>query len=295
MNNNDLYNQTKQVRKTTDSSKSFNKSLVVLSIILLVLVLISLTILLTRLGKVLPNDGNVFYVDPNLDNVEYGDDEQIWDLQTEIKIFSVAYSNQTGEVYVEALNGEKVIAPGTEGRYKFEIRNLSNLALSAKTILDTEFYVENMKFDNLPIELCLTDYEGNYVTPNGWVSVSEFEQCISELTIGRKSYVYYNLDWRWPYESSADDVDTLLGNLSMDSIVELKVNVSASACQHPEYDATGGLPVIEESQETEKEFLPIYFFILNLLIVTVISAMIIIQIIKRKKLSQQINSYNKKK
>ncbi len=51
------------------------------------------------------------------------DEEGIWSTQTEVEIFKVQYDNAEGKTTVASAYGDKVIAPGTEASYYFDVRN----------------------------------------------------------------------------------------------------------------------------------------------------------------------------
>ena len=177
-----------------------------------------------------------------------------------------------------------------EGSYRFYVKNLGNIALDAKTILDVKFIAENLDYDyeTLPIEIRFLNYRGESLTGSDWVSVDEFEKCIDELTIGKNRYIYYTVEWRWLFETGNDELDTLLGNLSADSNVELTVSIVSSATKSEEYDAEGGLSSGLDDPRTGGDLVPVPYIVLNLLILLIIIALIILEIIKRKKKSEEI-------
>ena len=58
--------------------------------------------------------------------------------------------------------------------------------------------------------------------------------------MGRNSYVYYTLQWRWAFETGKDDYDTMLGNVHTE-VVSCGIEVETYAQQHPNPDAIGGI------------------------------------------------------
>ncbi len=262
----------------------------ILVIILLLLLLLSLGILLIRIADFLPNDRDIIFIEPKLPDVEVSDDEVIWETNTDINIFRTREVNESGQVVVESSNGENIIAPGMEGSYRFYIKNKGNIALDSKTVLGVEFIAENLDYDysKLPIEIRFVNYQGKDLTGKGWVSVDEVDTCIDELTLGKNRYVYYTLEWRWLFETGDDAFDTLLGNLSVDSKVELTVNIAVSATQSDDYDADGGLDSGLDDPRTGGDLVPAPYIALNILILLIIIALIILEIIKRKKKSKEL-------
>ena len=259
---------------------------------MLLLLLLSLGVLIIRLGNFLPDKIDIIFIEPKNPNAEVSDDKVIWDTDTDIDIFRVSDINEKGEITVESSDGKNVVAPGMEGSYRFQIKNLGNVAVDIKTVLDIKFDYDkiNFDYDKLPIEVRFSNYKGELLTGTDWVSVSEFVKCIDELTIGKSSYVYYNLDWRWLYEAGDDELDTLLGNLSAESNLELTVNIMATAVASENLDTVGGI-IFNEGTRTGGDIVPVPYIILNLLILLIIITLIILEILKRKKKTKEIEEY----
>lgn len=166
-----------------------------------------------------------------------------WDFRDEavntVDLFEASYSNENG-VYVASSDASKVIAPGTEGEYKYDITGTAetNFMISKSTkivnkvILATAQGAWNegtLLYD--PIEFDLG---------NGWVRLSELEgvevaydakgnaQLVYELTTTSPAIYAANtvlkagdiagtIKWRWVFEAdeentySNDVMDTKLG------------------------------------------------------------------------------------
>lgn len=282
---NNTNNSTQQEKKN-----KLNITIKVLIIVLIILVLLSLGILLIRLGDFLPNNTDIFFIEPKEGDVELSDGKEIWDLNTQIDIFSISDKNEDGQVTVESVDGSKIIAPGMEGTYRFQIKNKGNIAVDTKTILNVNFIVEDFEYDTLPIEVKFTNYKGQILSDEAWISVDKFKECIDELTIGKNCYVYYQLDWRWKFESGNDELDTFLGNLSCDSIVKMTVSIQATATQSDNYNDKGGLESGIDAGRTGGSLVPAPYILLNLLILIIIAILITLETIKRKKQSEDIQN-----
>ena len=50
---------------------------------------------------------------------QVSDDQQIWSTDTSIDLFHIRYANGYGEISVQGENGDKIVAPGTDGQYTF--------------------------------------------------------------------------------------------------------------------------------------------------------------------------------
>lgn len=282
---NNTNNQTQN-----NKNNKLNITIKVLIIVLIILVLFSLGILLVRLGDFLPNNTDIFFIEPKEGDVEFSDDKEIWDLNTQIDIFSITDKNEDGKVTVESIDGNKVIAPGTEGTYRFQIKNKGNIAVDTETKLSVDFIADGFEYDTLPIEVKFTNYKGEILSDEAWISIDKFEECIDELTIGRNSYVYYQFDWRWKFESGDDELDTYLGNLSCDSVVKMTVGIQATATQSENYDAEGGLKSGDGVPRVGGSLVPVPYIVLNLIILIILAILITLEISKRKQQSEQIKN-----
>lgn len=279
------------INKVSRKKDKFFLSMKILVVLLLLLVILSSSILVIRLGNILPNDVDIFFIEPKIADTEISDEKEIWDMNTQIDIFKIEYSNEKGQIIVKSNSGDKVIAPGLTDSYKFQIKNLGNVAVDTKTVISAEVEIDNFEYDNLPIELRFIDYKGNSLSGDDWISVDKFAECISELTVGKNSYIYYVLEWRWAFESDDDEFDTFLGNLSVNSIVKFSINISSKAVQSEELDSTGGLILSEDVPRTGGDIVPVPYIALNLMILIIIIVLIVMHNIKRKKKTEEISKY----
>ena len=214
-------------------------TLTVSAITLFVLIILSIIILLTRLGVSLPFTDDTFVLIPEFESVEFADDKVIWDMDTEVSIFKFNKVDEYGNILVESIDGNKVIAPGMSGDYRFEIKNYGNFAVDTTVLVNCALIVNGEVFENCPIEIRLSDYIGESIN-GGFNKVSEIDSYKNELTIAKEHYIYYTLDWRWNFEGD-DELDTLIGDLSDSGDVEFKVSIIASATRCPDKNSDGGL------------------------------------------------------
>lgn len=265
------------------NDKKNGLSLISVAIVALcVLLLLSMGYLVVRLAVSLPHTDDTFVIKDEFDTVEVADDKVIWSENSDVTIFKTSEVNENGDVVVESNNGDKIIAPGMEGNYRFEIKNLGKFAVDTTTLVSAKLTVNDEVFENAPIEVRFTNYKGESVTEGGWINVNELTEFYDELTIAKRSYVYFNLDWRWVYEGSNDELDTLLGNLSVDNDVKFTVSIVASATRSGDKNATGGIPIGEVSLENGLlDITP--FIVFNVIIVLIIVTISIREYYKRKK------------
>lgn len=295
-----MNNNVKETLENEVVKKESNKlelSIKILFIILLLLVLLSFLVLLLRITNILPNHTDIFFIEPKKPNTEIVDNEQIWGNNTKINIFRTKEINEDGQIVVESSNGEKIIAPGMEGDYSFEIRNIGNMAVDAKTILSVEIVTNLEEIDELPIEVRFMNYKGEDLFEGGWININDYQECLSELTLGKKSYVDYKFFWRWAYESGNDAFDTLLGNLATGQELSVAVNIVSSATLSDDVGASGGIKISSDSLRTGGNIVPLPYIILNLIILIIIIILIVLHKKKREqesnKIKEAINKNNK--
>lgn len=269
------------------SSRIINASIIALVLLLI----LSLTILFVRLAISLPYTDDTFVINPHVDPVETGDDDVIWDLDTDVTIFRTTEVDEDGNVVVESIDGDNIIAPGMEGDYRFEVRNTGKFAVETKTIVSAKLTVNGEIFEDAPIEVRFANYKGENITEGGWIKVNELSEHIDDLTVGKKSYIYFDLDWRWAYEGNDDELDTLLGNLSVDNEVEFSINIVIAATRSGNRNAEGGLPLVT-SGPTGFDIRPIIIVTVVVLLVTI--TLLIIEKKRNKERNQKYRFVEKK-
>ena len=85
------------------------------------------------------------------------DNTRVWSTTTPIELFSHSYKNADGQITVQSDNADKVIAPGTEGKYTFSLKNTSSLNSNYQVWLEANVNVESSE---LPIEFRMSGSEG---------------------------------------------------------------------------------------------------------------------------------------
>ena len=153
-----------------------------------------------------------------------------------LDIFSLYYTNDTGEITISGSNGDKVIAPGATVEYSIRIKNDDRMAL------DYEFapVVKLVGEYKLPILVRILDPDQNYVLGSAkeWVPIDEINKVAYRDTLTRGEAVEYTFQWKWPFESGNDEYDTFLGGLDVDTGLSLSFNIHAAA--NTGMDANGG-------------------------------------------------------
>ena len=269
----------------------------ILAVLLLLLVFLSGSILTIRLGDFLPNDTNIIFLIPKEPGAESADPNNVWETDTDVNIFSAYSINDEGVITVQSSNDDNVVAPGTSGYYRFDLKNTGNVALDFTCLLTTNVEIKGAEFDELPILIRLRDYKGNYLigSKDKWECFDKASMEEHAMTIGKGSYVYYELEWRWAFESensNSDEFDTSIGNISADKGVFLTININTTATQSDEADVLGGI-ISNDDIKTGGDIDVIPYVVLNVVIFLIIIALIIISLLlKKKKVVEEVKNEN---
>ena len=131
-------------------------------------------------------------------------------------LFSSAYVNSSSQTVVAASDGQKVVAPGTQGSYAFAVRNSGGMQARYKVWAEAS---QNGSDGAIPLELSLSS--GNLSSD----SLSD----AGELAPG--SMAVYRIGWEWPFEagSELDARDTALGQSAAAHKVAYSVTVHMQA------------------------------------------------------------------
>ena len=226
--------------KTSLSLKSdFNKTLRTVLLFLLVLVLIATTVLSVRLGvwldrgeRISLSGGgantivNVLHAQHGLrtlgtglsdENYNIHDDHVVWQTETEVDIFSQSYLGvgaYSGTETVVSSDGDKVVAPGTEGKYSFTIENTGPLPMYYE--LTFESWNKGFKYQ-IPLEARVSCETGEYLfgSATEWADFNNLAEAMDSKTLDAGKSMTYTLDWRWTFHRDWEDwMDTALGDQS---------------------------------------------------------------------------------
>ena len=143
-------------------------------------------------------------------------------IPTTIDLFSDTYT------HVEAdTTGKKVVAPGTQGHYAFEVTGTSEVTYSVSAAIAVE-YSEHWD-DYAPLEFSLDD--------EIWMGVEAFQTALSSALAAEilEPNTPYNgeqtIHWRWPYftDEESDLKDTALA--TGDEVPTVTVTITVTATQ----------------------------------------------------------------
>jgi hypothetical protein len=177
---------------------------------------------------------------PRNPDFEASDNKIEWSTYTQVEIFHVSYVNGEQVITVNSGNGDKVIAPGTENSYTFKLKNTGNVALDYTVEVDAYFTPADIE---IPITGRLNRYDGTWVIggKDEYAKVPVLDTAEDNATLGAGKYTYYTLDWRWPFESGNDALDTMLGNLAADQDLTFTIVIKTTATESSDPNDPGGI------------------------------------------------------
>ena len=142
---------------------------------------------------------------------------QIWTQTTSVDIFA----DRPGNSGVISIDGENVIAPGSNGKYIFKIQNPENFPTEyTVTLKETD---ENNPALPMRYRLLQGVSGSDYIGGNVWKTASEISLGGVLLSAGEDNY--YTLEWRW--DSASDSTDTALGMQTGNPVYILEIVVTA--------------------------------------------------------------------
>lgn len=205
-----MWDKEKRNENTTESKRNLNSSwLMIIVPICIILFLISCFMLGSLLYNMATRD-------------RYAVDMEVG-TQGELELFHISYEDENGEIVVEGVTGEDVVAPGTEVTYTVRLENKDNIAIDYLLSCDAEFYNQY----EVPIEIRLTDSFGNYILGSDelWVPVTDLNDLAYKGSIPTGEFASFGFSWRWIFEETPDDdtYDTFLGNLEGEEVPGVRV------------------------------------------------------------------------
>lgn len=167
------------------------------------------------------------------------DDNTVWNGNTQVEIFRVAYENGENQITVRSNEGDKVIAPGTENSYSFALENTADGPVEYSMTMKAYFSHEDYP---IPVEVKVSrDTDKQYLLG----SQTQFQDVLAlngvsdQGTLSRGNVMPYTISWQWPFEGD-DAYDTLLGTLAVEEDLTLTIVIETTASYAP--GAEGGVP-----------------------------------------------------
>ena len=215
-----MNNGVTKENKSTVPAAAFWVGLAILAILLLC----SIVVLSVRLYTYVKTDDRTVELKSNMD--------------TQLDIFSVTYENDMGEITVEGLDGQKVVAPGTDVDYTVRLRNTDKVAIDYDLSPAASFLSEY----EIPILVRLLDPNDEYILGDAktWVPVDELNSITASGTLAKGEAVEYLFQWKWPFEMGDDSYDTQLGDVAAETDIGVEVSFTALATANTALADNGG-------------------------------------------------------
>lgn len=256
-------------------------------LILLILLLLSAFLLIHRLSAFAVNELNAIFLVQTEPGLIVEDGKQVWDTETTIDLFRTEYDGIGRDITVQSSNGDKLIAPGTESEYTFTLKNTGNVAMDYSVTMDADLFVEGkeISLDNFPLGIRLRHYSGEYLLGDGdtWIEISKLNDYVADGTLAVNHYAWYTIEWKWLFEENViddhgelqlnvtDELDTMLGNITVESPIVLNVSILTSARPNDDAVARGGIvQILEEDGSVAGWFILLLILLLILITVTAI-------------------------
>ncbi len=177
------------------------------------------------------------------------DENTEWSTHTDVEIFSLKYDNNGDAKFtVVSGDGDKVLAPGTQGEYKFSLKNEKPFSLDYT--LTAEAYFKGDEDLWIPIKVRMMNDDGFMVGGRKtWEDVQLLNDVKEEDVIAAGNVRNYTLQWQWPFErgtganlSENDRYDTMLGNEAVGKDLELHIILKTRAEADKDPGKPGGKP-----------------------------------------------------
>lgn len=172
-------------QKRQFSKESLKKIIYILIIIIIILILL----LVWKIGRIgideRPTSGKIY-----VDGIAITEDDIEIEKDTQLNIFNN-----------EKFKGEKIIAPHSQGTYKFYIRNKSNRDIN----YNIKFSDEMKKFVNMKYRLKIDNI---YIRGNEECYTTIEKLDVDNITVPKDSINMFTLEWYW---EDNDELDTKVG------------------------------------------------------------------------------------
>ena len=173
--------------------------------ILIIIIIILIVLLVWKIGRIgideRPTSGKTY-----TDGIVVTEDDIGIEKDTKLNIFNN-----------EKFEGEKIIAPHSQGTYKFYIKNKSNRDIN----YNIKFSDEMKKFVNMKYRLKIDNI---YIRGNeeGYTTIENLD--VNNITVPKDSINVFTLEWYW---EDNDELDTKVGT-SEESYYTLNLKIDAS-------------------------------------------------------------------
>ena len=194
--------------------------LIILLVIILILFLLSTIVLGSRLYELATLD-------------QYTVDMGLGEPDGTLELFRIEYENELGEITVQGVNADNVVAPGTTVSYDLRLRNNDDVVIDFLMTPTVEF----LTGDVVPVEFKMMDSYGNYIlgSETAWASPADMNALAHRGSIHPGEVFTYHVSWRWVFEvdEARDAYDTYLGNQDGEILPGVRVGIETQSAVNP--------------------------------------------------------------
>ena len=211
---------TKEEQTESQKNKKRSTLLWVVLVIILFLFLLTSIVLGSRLYDMATRD-------------QYTVDLGLGELDGSIELFRIEYENASGEITVQGVNAENVVAPGTAVGYDVRLRNNDDVIIDFLMCPTVEF----LTGDEVPVEFKVVDDYGNYILGDGetWATPADMNGLNHKGSIHPGEVYTYHVVWQWVFEvdEARDQYDTYLGNQNGRILPGVAVGIETESTANP--------------------------------------------------------------
>lgn len=213
-----------QTNEAVETEKKEKKrpgaGLILLLIVILILFLLSTIILGSRLYEIATRDQYTV-------NMGLGEPEGT------IELFRIQYENDLGEITVQGVNADNVIAPGTTVSYDLRLRNNDDVVIDFMMTPTVDF----LTADKVPVEFKMVDAYGNYIlgSETEWATSDDMNAFNHKGSIHPGEVFTYHISWQWVFEvnDEQDAYDTYLGSQNGEVVPGVAVGITTESVANP--------------------------------------------------------------
>ena len=212
---------------------------------------------------------------------QVSDDQQIWSTDTSIDLFHIRYANGYGEISVQGENGDKIVAPGTDGQYTFSLKNTGSKEADYKVWIEASVSSGDMEF---PVLTKMKNSSGWLLgSDDTWEGAEDLNGVSTQGQMAAGKSDDYTIYWQWPFEQEEDERDTALGNLEDGQELTYTVTIHTQASMDTDSGAADRSQGTSTSAVKTGDTTPIIRWILILTAAAAVLGMVLYFIYRRKK------------
>lgn len=169
--------------------------------------------------------------------LKVNDAKKVWSTETPVELFKVRYRNGKGEVTAESSGKDKIIAPGTDGKYSFALKNTGNKAMKYKVQIEAEVTGGKDQIAGVPLEARMSDGDNWLLGDDAqWKDFQKLDGISTSKSLAAGKQTEYTMYWKWQFERGKDEEDTALGNAEKKDDLTYTVKIRTLAVE----DLTSG-------------------------------------------------------